>query len=106
MDLHIESRVFHVFINLQASVPLSELNALTVPLHNLDNEVQDGESTTMGIPLMPCLIVVSEIKLELLIQEFQSFLRDENVVFDCLQEEPWCISGVESGVVATVVEIW
>ena len=74
MDLNIESSVFHMCVDLLACVPLSELNALTVPLDNLDDEIQDRESATCSIPHMLCLIVISEMKLKLLFQECCSLL--------------------------------
>lgn len=41
MNLDIEALIFHVGIDLVASIPLSELDALAVALHDFEYELQD-----------------------------------------------------------------
>ena len=41
MNLDIETRVFHVGIDLFASIPLAELDALAVALYDFEYELQD-----------------------------------------------------------------
>ena len=51
------------------------------------------------------LIIISKVQLKFALEETKSFIRDLAVVFDGLEEEPWSITGVESGVASTVMKI-
>lgn len=72
VDLDVEPVALHVRVDGRASVPLTELDALTVPLDNLENELQDRQGSTLTCPEVCSLVVITEVKLEALFKELVS----------------------------------
>ena len=105
MYFDVEALIFHVSVDLGTSIPLSELNALTVSLANLQNQIKNCQDSSLSGRLMSELIIILEVQLKLLLEETKTLFRDLAVVLDSLEEEPWSITRVESGVASTVVEI-
>ena len=54
---------------------------------------------------MCSLIIISEVEFKLLLQESLALLGDEDIVLDCLEEEPRSISRVEPRVTSSVVKV-
>ena len=58
-----------MLIDLGACVPFSKFNSLAVPLHNFQNEIKNGEGSTMRLLLVLELIIISEMELKGLIEK-------------------------------------
>jgi hypothetical protein len=87
-----------VSVNLGASIPLFELNTLSVPFNHSENQFLNRHGGLLSLELL-------EFEIKLLIQEFVAFLSHLAVIFDGLQKEPRGISAIESGVISTIMEI-
>lgn len=49
MNLDVEARILHMGIDLLSSIPLTELDALAVALHDFENELQDRDGAARGL---------------------------------------------------------
>jgi len=95
VNFNVETIVFHLSINLGASIPFSKLDSICMVLQNLHHQLLKSD----------LFVMIAEHLLELRLEDLMSLRGRLNVVLDTLKEEPRRVSGVESGVVALVVQV-